>query len=70
MNEATFYKKNGYLLKESFFTRKEIEAILYEARSIFLMQFRAKGYVTGRVCLSELPEEEFNQCLFRLFKKE
>lgn len=70
MDELSSYKENGYLLKESFFSSAEINAILHDARSVFLNQFRLKGYVSALVELDELSESEFNDSLYRLFNED
>jgi ectoine hydroxylase-related dioxygenase (phytanoyl-CoA dioxygenase family) len=67
--DMSFYKKNGYLLLRNFFPPDTITVILQEAKTIFLKQFYQKGYIQS-VVLSEINEEQFNECLYRLFKED
>jgi ectoine hydroxylase-related dioxygenase (phytanoyl-CoA dioxygenase family) len=66
--DIDFYNKNGYHLLKNFFSPKEIEHILLEAKKIFYSQFVRKGYVNAS--FESLSEKEFNDAMFRLFNED
>lgn len=65
--EIEFFNKNGYLILENFFPKQVIEAVLKDAKNVFLRQFIEKKYVT-QCALEELNEAQFNSFLYRLFE--
>jgi ectoine hydroxylase-related dioxygenase (phytanoyl-CoA dioxygenase family) len=60
--------KNGFLHLQNFIDREFVSKILYDAKSIFLQQFRALNY-TNAQDINDLNNEEFNEFLFRLFEE-
>ena len=65
--EIEFFNKNGYLILENFFPKQAIEAVLKDAKNVFLRQFIEKKYVAQCV-LEEINEAQFNSFLYRLFE--
>jgi len=70
MNEQRkFFNENGYLLLKDFLPKEAVNAVLRDAKNIFLRQFIEKGY-TPKCTLESLPESQFNSFLYRLFEED
>lgn len=67
--QRTFFNENGYLLLENFLPEEAVNAVLQDAKNIFLRQFIEKGY-TPECTLESLPEAQFNIFLYRLFEED
>jgi len=67
--QLEFFRNNGYLLLEDFLPKEAVQAVLMDAKNIFLRQFLAKGYTTYQA-LETISESEFNNCMFRLFEED
>jgi len=65
----SFYRENGFVILKNFFPKEQVEDAQSEAKRIFFSQFLEKNY-TARVKLEDLSEDEFNNCLFRLFDED
>lgn len=67
--DKLFFKKNGYVILKDFFAVEQIEDLKKDAKNIFLYQFIRNNY-TKKLFLDDIPENEFNQLIFRLFKED
>lgn len=63
------FRKDGVILLKNFFESNEIDEIREQAKSIFISQFKTKGYIAKEDQL-QLDEESFNRLLFRFFKED
>ncbi|MGP0064109.1 MAG: phytanoyl-CoA dioxygenase family protein [Isosphaeraceae bacterium] len=57
------YAEQGYILKRSFFERREVEAIRLDAKDVFLRQMRPMGFIDG----DHPSEREFEAGMARFF---
>lgn len=65
------FNKNGYTLVKSFFLKDEIANVLNQAKGIFFRQFHYKRYLkNNQTLLEDISDEEFNNCLYRLFEED
>ena len=67
--DVNFYKKNGYLLIQDFFSKEEVNSILKKAKGVFSRQFYRNSYLDTDD-ISMISEKKYNQCLYRLFEED
>lgn len=64
-----FFKKNGYLLLDNFFSKQDVNLVLKDAKNVFLRQFIEKKYISPS-SKDSLNEEQYNSFLYRLFEED
>ncbi|MRX67914.1 Ectoine hydroxylase-related dioxygenase, phytanoyl-CoA dioxygenase (PhyH) family [Flavobacterium resistens] len=65
-----FFKENGYLHLEAFFSKEMIAQVLKDAKSTFFRQFLIKGYLSSENSIDDINEDSFNSCLYKLFEED
>jgi hypothetical protein len=57
------YKRDGYVLRKSFFLREDIERVRHDAKNVFIAQMRARGILSH----ATPSEEEFESAMREYF---